>query len=45
MKVVQLDPETVVEPYSDPKPVHYGPKKTKMTPKLSQIYMSEFRES
>ena len=40
-----VDPKTVVKPYSDPQTSQLGPHKTKTTPKLSQIQMSEFRES
>ena len=48
MKVVQLHkytPKQLSNLTPTPKLAHYGPKKTKMTPKLSQTQMSEFRES
>ena len=38
-------PKTVVKPYSDPQTSPIGPHKTKTTPKLNQIQMSEFVES
>ena len=40
-----VDPKTFVKPYSNPQSSPLGPHKTKMTPKLSQIRMSEFKES
>ena len=40
-----VDPKTVAKPYSNPQSSPFGPHKTKMTPKLSQIQMSEFKES
>ena len=40
-----VDPKTVVKSYSNPQTSPIGPHKTKMPPKLSQIQMSEFRES
>ena len=48
MKVVQLHektPKQLWNPTPTPKPANFGPKKTKMSPKLSQIQISEFRES
>ena len=48
MKVVQLHDynlKTVVEPYSKPKNSPLGPKKSKMTPKLSQNKMSDLKET
>ena len=48
MKVVQLHeqtPKQLANPTPTPKPAHESPKKTKMTPKLIQIQMSEFKES
>ena len=38
-----VDPKTVVKPYSNPQTSPIGPHKTKTTPKLSQIQMSEFK--
>ena len=32
--ITWVDPKTVVEPYSDPKPAHQGPKNTKITLKI-----------
>ena len=40
-----VDPKTFVKPYSDPQFSPLGPLKTKMTPTLSQIQMSEFKQS
>ena len=40
-----VDPKTFVKPYSNPQSSPLGPHKTKMTPKLSQIQMLEFKES
>ena len=40
-----VDPKTFVKPYSNTQSSALGPHKTKMNPKLSQIQMSEFRES
>ena len=48
MKVVQLhcvDPKKVFDPTPTPKLAYQRPKKTKTTSILSQIQMSEFRES
>ena len=48
MIVVQLHEQTPKQwsnPTPTPKPANQGPKKTKMTQKLSQIKMSEFKES
>ena len=40
-----VDPKQLLNPTPTTKPAHLGPKKTKTTPKLSQIQMSEFSES
>ena len=40
-----VDSKTVVKPYSNPLSSPFGPHKTRMTPKLSQSQMSEFKES
>ena len=40
-----VDPKTVVKPCSDPQTSPLGPHKTKTAPKLSQIQMSEVKES
>ena len=40
-----VDIKTVIELYPDPKKSPLGPQKDKNNPKLSQIQMSEFRES
>ena len=40
-----VDPKTFVKPYSNPQSSPLQPHKTKMTQKLSQIQMSEFKES
>ena len=48
MKVVQLHEWTstnFLNPTLNPKIVHYGPKKSKTTPKLSQNQMSELKET
>ena len=48
MKVVQLherNPKTVFEPFYSPKYSQLGPKKSKITPKLSQNQMSELKET
>ena len=40
MKVVQLHewtPKQLLNPTPTPKPAQWGPKKTKLTPKLSQV--------
>ena len=42
-KSILGDPKTVFEPYPNPKNSPLGPKKSKMTPKLSQNQMSEFK--
>ena len=41
----RVDPKTFVKPYSNPQSSLLGPHKTKMTQKLRQIQMSEFKES
>jgi len=46
MKVVQLDeqtPKQLSNPTPTPKIAHQGPKTSKMTPKLSQNQISEFK--
>ena len=48
MKVIQLyewTPKQLLNPTLTPKPAHSGLKKTKTTPKLSQIEKSELKES
>ena len=47
MKVTQLheqNPKQFLNPTPTPKLAHQGPKKSKMTKKLSQIQMSELKE-
>ena len=38
-------PQNSFEPYPDPKIAHYGPKKSKMTPKLSQNQELELKKT
>ena len=48
MKVVQLheqNPKQFLNPSPTPRKAYYGPKKSKMTPKLSQNKISEFKET
>ena len=40
-----MDPKTVFEPYPKPKKSPLGPKNSKMTQKLGQNQMSEFKET